>query len=130
MNAHETHQGANLTASPAGVASVPMIDPNAVLADGGHQQARRYAGGVLPHCEHCGEAWLGDAETGGCPAALLAREVVALLEGLLREVEWGDEQPACGDIGAYTRCPLCKGVQYYGGHAPGCRLAAALAAGG
>lgn len=51
---------------------------------------------------------------------LMAR--AALLEGLLREVEWKGDTEA-------DRCPLCERSKY-DGHAPACRYAAALSAAG
>jgi hypothetical protein len=66
----------------AGVAVVPTVDAADVLAS--HTYALADAGmpGMrpLPICAECYDDWRGDDETGGCPAVLLAREVVALRE--------------------------------------------------
>jgi hypothetical protein len=132
MTAHQDAQDANLTPPPAGVASVPTVDAAAVPATHRRTTLRHVvwedADGLLRRglrqfaesvCERCGQPWRGDAETGGCEAVLLARRV-ALLEGLLREVQqhahWGT-------------CSVC-GWHRDHGHRPDCRLAAALADGG
>jgi hypothetical protein len=55
---------------------------------------------------------------------------VALLEGLLRAVEWGGNMgPTMTGMLAVRYCLFCYGV-VTAGHAPDCRLAAALADGG
>src|SRR4051794_13185334 len=48
---------------------------------------------------------------------------VALLEGLLRSVEWNCPDLGTGDCEG--RCPWCQ-VRRADGHAPDCRLAASL----
>jgi hypothetical protein len=63
--------------SPAGVASVPTVDAAAVLASHWRDQDSEWD---ITYCAVCLRLWSGDAETGGCPEVLLAREVVALRE--------------------------------------------------
>jgi hypothetical protein len=52
-------------AAPAGVASVPTVDPRAARARHLHVPDWRWC--------TCGQFWRGDAATGGCEAVLLAR---------------------------------------------------------
>lgn len=78
-NAHETHQEGRSAA----------IDPRKVLEDHRPEWSNWYAPGgeverVLSCAAGCG-AWLGDAETGGCPARLLALRVIEL-EGALADM--------------------------------------------
>jgi hypothetical protein len=67
-------------------------------------------------------AWVRPA-TEHVVARLEAR--VALLEGVLRSVEWATAE---NDEGEYEFCPSCR--YFWDEHRDGCRLAAALADGG
>jgi hypothetical protein len=70
---------------------LPAVDAAAVLAS--HRAADYCYCASEPHpwhCYECGQVWLGDAETGGCEAVLLARRVIALEAALAKWERWAN----------------------------------------
>lgn len=127
MNAHRDAREGRQTPALAGVASVPTVDAAAVLAEHRPNPVEWDMGFAMwstwSMCMACHCPWQGDAETGGCEAVLLAQRV-ALLDGLLRSVEWVNTAD-----GETLYCPRC-GWMEQDGHSPACPLGAALADGG